>query len=56
MCEAAMRPSATFNKLIDLPCMMSALDPDGSRTVGRCSLNSVSEGHILFICSRWRVY
>ena len=28
-----MRPSATFNKLIDLPVPMSVLDPPGSKTV-----------------------
>ena len=32
-CEKAMRPSETFNKLIDLPTPMSKLDPAGSKTV-----------------------
>ena len=32
-CAKAMRPSATFNALIDIPVKMSHLDPEGSRTV-----------------------
>ena len=32
-CRTAMRPSATFNKLIDAPVPMSVLDPPGSKTV-----------------------
>ena len=32
-CVEAMRPSKTFNALIDEPVMMSALDPPGSKTV-----------------------
>jgi len=32
-CSTAMRPSSTFNELIDAPVMMSALDPPGSKTV-----------------------
>ena len=34
-CAAAMRPSETFNALIDAPVMMSALDPPGSKTVNK---------------------
>ena len=32
-CIAAMRPSKTFNAVIDEPVMMSTLDPPGSKTV-----------------------
>jgi aconitate hydratase len=32
-CAAVMRPSPAFNALIELPVMMSAMDPPGSKTV-----------------------